>query len=437
MILKPFLKQHIGYNNKTLYIMRILWIINNPTPEICSILGFTQSPSGGWILSLLDLLNTQSKDLKFAVATVVPCKKVLKYEIKGITYYCLPCKQYPTKYYPELEKYWEEINTDFKPNVVHIHGSEFTHGYAYIKSCGNDNVILSIQGLVSVINQFYLAGLTQKELKKYLTLRDFIKGGVIKAQKKITKSAKYEEKYFKLIKHVIGRTAWDKIHTKAINPNINYHFCNETLRESFYCNEWNINKCTKHSIFISQTSSPLKGFHKVLEALPYVINKFPDTQVFVAGRKMYTKSFLEKQKNTSYANYITHLINKNGLNSHIHFLGFCNEEEMVKQYLKSHVFICPSSIENSPNSIGEAQLLGVPCIASYVGGIPDMIEHEKNGFLYRFEETQMLAEYICTIFSDDNFALKISYAAKQTAKERHKKETILATITNIYKDIAQ
>lgn len=65
--------------------------------------------------------------------------------------------------------------------------------------------------------------------------------------------------------------------------------------------------------------------------------------------------------------------------------------------LKSNIFICPSSIENSPNSLGEAQLLGVPCIASFVGGIPDMIPSKACGSMYRFEEIEMLADIICTV----------------------------------------
>ena len=54
----------------------------------------------------------------------------------------------------------------------------------------------------------------------------------------------------------------------------------------------------------------------------------------------------------------------------------------------------PSSIENSPNSLGEAQLLGVPCIASDVGGVTDMIPNKECGIIYRFEEVELLAKHI-------------------------------------------
>ena len=81
---------------------------------------------------------------------------------------------------------------------------------------------------------------------------------------------------------------------------------------------------------------------------------------------------------------------------------------MCKRYLQSHVFVCPSFIENSPNSVGEAQLLGIPCIASFVGGVSDMVVDGETGLLYRFEEVEMLAAAVCRIFTDDKFAKRLS-----------------------------
>ena len=88
------------------------------------------------------------------------------------------------------------------------------------------------------------------------------------------------------------------------------------------------------------------------------------------------------------------------------FTGSLREDQMIAEYLNAHLFICPSSIENSPNSLGEAQLLGVPVIASYVGGVPDMVTHGETGLLYRFEEVEMLAEGIRNLFMNMALALR-------------------------------
>jgi len=108
-----------------------------------------------------------------------------------------------------------------------------------------------------------------------------------------------------------------------------------------------------------------------------------------------------------------------------------DECAICDQYLQSNLFICPSSIENSPNSLGEAQLLGVPCLASYVGGVPDMMKGAEEN-MYRFQETEMLADKICNIF--DREVWNNSSIIKE-ASERHNPERNALQIIEIYNKI--
>ena len=64
---------------------------------------------------------------------------------------------------------------------------------------------------------------------------------------------------------------------------------------------------------------------------------------------------------------------------------------MKEAYLKSHVFACPSALENSPNSLGEAMLLGLPCVAARTGGIPDMAEDGTSAFVFEKGDVHGLA----------------------------------------------
>ena len=90
-----------------------------------------------------------------------------------------------------------------------------------------------------------------------------------------------------------------------------------------------------------------------------------------------------------------------GLEQHIRYLGTLNEQDMCRQYLKANVFVSASSIENSSNSLSEAMILGVPCIASDAGGTISLFQHEHDGFLYQADAPYLLAYYIDRIFSDD------------------------------------
>ncbi len=252
----------------------------------------------------------------------------------------------------------------------------------------------------------------------------------------MAKRGVYEIEYIQRAQHVIGRTDWDKSHMWAINPEAKYHFCNETLRKPFYSAQWDISKCERHRIFLSQAASPIKGLHKVLLALPLILRHYPDTQVYIAGgnfiRKDGYKSWL---RNTTYANIIRSMIKQQDLAEHIHFTGPLDEYEMVKQYEKSHVFICPSSIENSPNSLGEAQLVGTPAVASFVGGVSNMVEHGKSGLLYRFEEHEMMAKYVCDIFASEELAIRLSTGGQVVACIRHDEKTNADRTYEIYKEI--
>jgi glycosyltransferase involved in cell wall biosynthesis len=107
---------------------------------------------------------------------------------------------------------------------------------------------------------------------------------------------------------------------------------------------------------------------------------------------------------------------------------------MKENLLLSNVFVSPSSIENSPNSICEAQMLGVPIVASFVGGVPDFIPTKNFGLTYRFEDVEMLAQKICECFETSK--IFDSTLMVETARKRHNKAENLRVLIDIYKTIA-
>lgn len=416
--------------------MKVLWITNIILPPLADHLKKSTKGSGGWMSASIEALRTACSDITFAVASCGGNGINLKKEINGVIYYLIPFPENQKRYVKEMESYWQEIKSDFQPDIVHIHGSEYTHGLAYIRACGSKNVILSLQGLISVIVRYQKGGISEKDARNAFTLYDLRAGSINGMDKFNDMRIEMEHSYFRALNHVIGRTSWDRKHVKTINPNINYHFCNETLRSDFYDKSWSLERCKKHSIFLSSAAIPLKGAHKVFEALPYILQKFPDTVVYVAGRNiMDPKSIKDWLKLSGYGNYLRKLIKKLKIANHIKILGLLDSDEMVNAYLNCHVFVCPSSIENSPNSLGEAQLLGVPSVASYVGGVSDFIEHGKTGFIYRFEEVELLADYVCRIFANDQLAKELSESEKIVAKQRHDKALNVSTTLSIYNNI--
>ena len=110
---------------------------------------------------------------------------------------------------------------------------------------------------------------------------------------------------------------------------------------------------------------------------------------------------------------------------------------MCDRFLKSHVFVSPSSIENSPNSVGEAMLLGVPVVSSDVGGVKNLLTHGEEGFVYPYDEPYMIAHYVCHLFGDDALAQTLSEHARAHAAHTHNREENLQKMLEIYREIGE
>lgn len=417
--------------------MRVLWIVNTIFPAPSEKLGISRPVLGGWMYGLAEQVAKQA-GIKLAIVTTHLSNDFSKMQISGIDYFLIPSKD-KTRYDANLESFWVKICEDFMPDIVHIHGTEFAHGLSCMRKLPNLRYVVSIQGLVGVCSRYYFAGISWREILANITFRDLIKRDTIfQAKKKFANRGNLENEYLINSKHTIGRTKWDFAHVKTINCNINYHFCNESLRDGFYtAKKWTLENCEPYTIFLSQAGYPIKGLHKVLEAVSLLTNDYPELKIRIGGGNIISNATIfDRIKRTGYGKYIGKLIKKNNLDKNVLFLGSLSEEQMILEYQKSNVFICPSSIENSPNSLGEAQLIGVPVIASYSGGTPDMIETGKTGLLYRFEETEMLAQNIRKIFNDSKFISQISENSIISASLRHDRGINLEKTISIYNKIA-
>lgn len=415
--------------------MKVLWIVNTLLPEAASLLNKDKEfkSSGGWLIGAANSLSLNDK-IELFIATVNSCVTELK-KLKGlnISYYVIPYGKGNIKYNVDYEAYWNQINESVQPDIIHIHGTEYSHGLAYVNACGNKNVVVSIQGLKSAY-YYYHYGITNWEVFKNITLHDIFSRSMFKEKRLFKQSGELEKDLIKKIHYIIGRTSWDRCRTWAINPEAIYYFCNETLRDEFYDgSRWSYNSCSKHTIFLSQANYAIKGLHQVLKAMPIILRHYPDTIIRVAGgdltRFRGVKGWIHYN---GYMKYINGLIDKYNLRENIVFTGPLNAEEMKCEYLKCNVFVCPSTIENSPNSIGEAQILGVPCVSSYVGGAMDMMNGNENN-LYRFEEIEMLAYKICEVFKNESNQVNMHDIAFIRHNPETNKEQLLKTYQEILK----
>ncbi|MFE0562563.1 glycosyltransferase family 4 protein [Priestia megaterium] len=423
---------------------RILWVCNVPIPRIAEDMKINAPNICGWLIGFANSLEN-NEDIELHICfPVIGLKKMKSGKVGNINYYAfsqpkvfgfLPVEdQLNTS--PLMKEHINRIIQSVKPDILHIFGTEYPHSLVAAKAFNKpDKTVVNIQGLTSFYWMHYNSGIPYGTLKKF-SLSNIARGNLLKQAKKLEKRGLFEVETLKNVGHVIGRTDWDQACTTQVNPRVKYHFCNESLRDSFYQGTWNNSSCEKHSIFMSQASTPIKGLQFMLRALPDILKEFPDTHLYIAGNDLTkTDSLYGKLKISSFALYIKELIKDNALENKITFTGPLTELQMKERFLRSNVFVSPSTIENSPNSLGEAMILGVPSISSDVGGVKDMLEHNKEGFIYQGDAPYMLAFYIKKYFRDNGMAKEFGLRAQRHAHLTHNRESNLHTLLKIYEEI--
>ncbi len=343
----------------------------------------------------------------------------------------------PYRYRRELEVFFAGEIQRFQPDVIDSWGTESGRTLAMVNAAERlellDRTVISIQGLCAVYARHYAEGLPWR-VQRGSTFRDWIRrDNILQQQQKFARRGALEVQALRKARHVIGRTDWDEACTRAIQPGVQYHFCNETLREPFYQGQWRYEQCRKHRIFASSCAYPVKGFHYLLEAFADIVRDYPDATLAVPGKSFLTQSPLRE---SAYQRYLARLVRRNGLEEQITFLGSLNAQQMKAAFLEAQVFVLPSTIENSPNSLGEAMVLGLPCVAADVGGVRNLLRGDSEGLIYPSTEPYMLAYDIRRVFRMEERAEELGQAARAHALKTHSPEANLQRLLEIYGALA-
>lgn len=449
--------------------MKVLWICNIMLPSIAEHLGMEASNKEGWLSGLCNVILERQQENGIELSVAFPVERDMagyRETIENGTgrircYGFYEDVQHAEQYDEGLEKSLRSIFDESKPDVVHCFGTEYAHTLAVCRAFPHKNkILIGIQGLCAVYANTYFANLPEQVIKT-VTLRDKLKkDSIIQQYEKFVQRGNMEMEAIRIAGNITGRTVWDRHYTREWNPNAKYYRMNETLRSNFYQGQWSKKSCVPYSIFLSQGDYPIKGLHYMLLALPEIRKKYPQARVYVAGNSIVKNGTLkDKLKISAYGKYISKLIRRGKLENAVEFLGRLDADAMKKQYLKSSLFVCCSTIENSPNSLGEAMLLGVPCVSADVGGIESIFNRGEDGILYRgyrstknsFDNTcdamnaekeavedaaSRLAKAVIQMWDDEERMKYYCENARKHAKITHDREENYKKMMEIYAEIA-
>ena len=323
-------------------------------------------------------------------------------------------------------KHYLKVVDDFQPDVVLFFGTE-SDMPLIIPQLDVPSVIW-FQGNRTVYQRLYQSGIPLQKTLRFESLRAWSKGETIVHDYLLFKhKVKREEKTFSVATNFIGRTSWDRRLVSIMSPQANYFHCDEPMRPIFWEKKWSQWKNRDSFIITTTIQSHLyKGLETVFEACHLLSERLPKKIEWrimgISKDKTYVKAALRKAQ-LKYSD------------SDVQLLGRKSATELVDELLNSDVYVHPSHIENSPNAVQEAMLLGMPVIATNVGGTPSILRDDEEGLLVQNKDPYAMAGAILELFEFPEKAAKLGAKARERALVRNDNEKICSDLISIFSEL--
>lgn len=407
--------------------MRVLWFA--ATPSL-----YDEKMIGGWIASLERIMRQYLPDVPLGIA-FEHTDSCFKKECENVTYYPMNSQMtFKDKFLAkfDLSYSWQILRSkvlnvvaDFKPDIIHCFGSEWP--FASIASEVEVPVIIHMQGFLNVYNMSGRIAFSEMDALKYqrFSLRQKYRNARIK-EKQCYDDA-FERKIMQDNHYFMGRTQWDKNIVRYYSKDACYYNCPEAIRKEIYDSSylWKYQQQEKMQLITVSQANVLKGNEIILRTADLLKNHFHFDFVWkVAGNKESFRQF--EDKTGIYAEDVN-----------IELLGFIDANTIARELSQAQVYIHPAIIDNSPNSLCEAQLIGCPVIATNVGGIPQLVEDAVTGILYPYNEPHTLAFHIMDLHNAQSKLEYLSENARRVARDRHNPKKVVDTVANIYQQVIE
>lgn len=411
--------------------MKILWFTNN------SVNLNKELTRGGWMQSLAHHL-TLDESLQLYIATRYSGKQLRKITEQNTTYFLVPDRRnllqkridiiFNREPIADLVQRYLAVIDEIKPDIIHIFGTEMEYGL--VIGLTDIPVVIHIQGVLQPY-YYHLTRIKLPFLKTFYSQRiiHILKGSTIQNGLRIFKRrVGIEKKIYAIARYFMGRTAWDQQLTHLLSPNAHYFHCDEMLRQDFLEAGWLGGHSNETLNVVSIISNALYKGHETLVATCRILKETGVRNLtwHVIGLDAATPSYR-----------IFYKPHMNFLAGHIQLHGELTAEAIIKILQHADVYVHPSHIENSSNSICEAMALGMPVIALHTGGNASLIDHGVDGLLVADHDPYTLAATIQQVVSNPEQSQKMASYAKKRAMTRHHPDQIIADLKTIYQKVIE
>ena len=348
--------------------------------------------------------------------TYIPIKlKWRKRELKGCYYW----NSYRDRVIPKAL----EIVSQYKPDIIQVFGTEWPFGQ--IAKYTEIPVVAHIQGaIVPYQNAEYPPSYSFWTVIMNNLCNPKHIAGFCRDKKSSLIRKQVEVETWKAVSYYMGRTGWDRALANVMHPGCHYYHVNEALRNSFSQDvPW---KGLNNQIIkiVSIGFHMLKGPDMMLKTAKILTDLNIGFDWDVIGP--YDKKLIKLVEHKTKAKYSE---------CHVHFLGKQDSVAIAKELKSASIYCHCAYIENSPNSICEAQMIGVPVVSTNVGGIASLVRDGKDGILVPANDPWQMAYAIIALNKDKVRMKQYSENAKAFAHTRHDDENIKKELLDAYYQI--
>ena len=414
---------------------RILWLTNIPLPAVRSKQELPGIAGGGWLSAGLAALVAADPTAE-VVCAARSWPAPAPFVSDGVRYVTL-ASEAPRGGWAGVFRAWtdglrdtvpvEEMRRlidDTRPDLIHVHGTETSNALGAVLAAKRTGtpVLVSIQGPVSEYAPLFFQGSRPEDVLADLATADFLKGGgTIHSWRRMRRAAARERVTLSQLTDAAGRTEWDREVVRRANPTARYWHVGEVLRRPFYESEWRGSSQDPPTILAVTSAAPYKGIDVLLKAFAQVLDRRP-ARLQVVGDIV----------GTSLWRSLRRLEASLGLTGRVDWVGPSDATGVAERLASCDVFVCASRIENSPNSVCEAMLVGAPVVASRVGGVPSLLAHEHDGLLFESGDPEELGAAVARVLADKGLARALGRQARATAMARHDPLTVTEGLKRTY-----
>jgi len=385
--------------------------------------GLKINTSGGWITALLGRLLSDT-NFSLAYASFGKTRKIVSLHGERIDCFVIPEKWGDSE---QGLRACFGIVEQWKPDLIHIHGTERIYGLLIARGMVRCPAVISMQGLLGPCSEWYRY-FGNRTLLDILRMHRWLEIPAMRGHwmgfLQIRSWAKREREIIAGNQYFMGRTEWDRAYVKALNPSATYYHEGRLLREPFWHKHWEIERAQTHRVIFTHAGHPRKGTEILLDAIRLLMPDYPDIKVCIAGTISHR---------SGYGRYLRRKLRE--LGQICIELGPLDAEQMVIELTNSHVFVSPSFIDNSPNAVSEAQLIGMPVISTYTGGLSSLITDGITGLFFPTGDPHTLGAKLREVFENDSLAVNLGSEARAVATQRHDSDSILQSILANYRDV--